>query len=101
MLDRKKSFFKSKINTKKSISEKVIEKNDEVDVPYTAKNLFNLDEGFNKSNKINFDEIKDIEYENPYNMDHFNENDNSINMNWTISDLDDINWLRFKDIQNI
>ena len=34
-------------------------------------------------------------------MDDLNENDNSINMNWTISDLDDINWLRFKDIQNI
>ena len=34
-------------------------------------------------------------------MDDFNENDNSINMNWTISDLDDISWLRFKDIQNI
>ena len=34
-------------------------------------------------------------------MDDLNENDNSINMNWTISDLDDIGWLRFKDIQNI
>ena len=52
-------------------------------------------------NKINFDEIKDLEYENPYYMDDLNENDNSINMNWTISDLDDISWLRFKDIQNI
>ena len=50
-------YFKSKTNnvrykntkydTKKSISEKVIEKNDEVDVPYTTKNLFYLDETFN------------------------------------------------------
>ena len=83
------------------MSEKVNEKNAEVDVPYTVKNWVNLDEGFIKSNKINFDEINDLGYDNPYYMDDFNENDNSINMNWTISDLDDINWLRFKDIQNI
>ena len=83
------------------MTEKVNEKNAEVDVPYTYENLVNLDEGFNKSNKINFDEIKDLGYENLYYMDDFNESNNSINMNWTISDLDDINWLRFKDIQNI
>ena len=81
------------------MSEKVNEKNAEFDAPNTAKNLFNLDKMFN--NKINFDEIKDLEYENPYYMDDLKENDNSINMNWTISDLDDISWLRFKDIQNI
>ena len=82
------------------MSEKVYEKYTEFDAPNTVKNLINLDETF-KSNKINFDEIKDLEYENPYYMDDLNENDNSINMNWTISDLDDISWLRFKDIQNI
>jgi len=104
-------YFKSKTNNvrykitnydaNKLMTEKVNEKNAEVDVPYTVKNLVNLDEGFNKSNKINFDEIKDLGYENLYYMDDFNESNNSINMNWTISDLDDINWLRFKDIQNI
>ena len=82
------------------MTEKVNEKNAEFDAPNTVKILVNLEETF-KSNKINFDEIKDLGYENPYYMDDFNENDNSINMNWTISDLDDINWLRFKDIQNI
>ena len=81
------------------MTEKVNEKNAEFDAPDTVKNLVYLDETFN--NKINFDEIKDLEYENPYYMDDLNENINSINMNWTISDLDDINWLRFKDIQNI
>ena len=103
-------YFKTKINNTKHkitnydanklISEKANEKNAEFDAPNTVKNLVNLEETF-KSNKINFDEIKDLGYENPYHMDDFNENDNSINMNWTISDLDDINWLRFKDIQNI
>ena len=84
------------------MSEKVYEKYTEFDAPNTVKNLINLDGTFNiKSNKINFDEIKDLEYENPYYMDDLNENDNSINMNWTISDLDDIGWLRFKNIQNI
>ena len=85
----------------KLMSEKVNEKNAEFYAPDTVKNLVNLDETFIKSNKINFDEIKDLEYENPYYMDDLKENDNSINMNWTISDLDDISWLRFKDIQNI
>ena len=104
-------YFKTKINNTKHkitnydanklISEKANEKNAEFDAPNTVKNLVNLEETFIKSNKINFDEIKDLGYENPYHMDDFNENDNSINMNWTISDLDDINWLRFKDIQNI
>ena len=105
-------YFKSKTNNVRHktnnhdanilMNEKRNEKNAEVDAPYISKNLVNLDEGFNiNSDKINFDEIKDLGYENPYYMDDFNENDNSINMNWTISDLDDINWLRFKDIQKI
>ena len=84
-------YFKSKTNNvrykitnydaNKLMTEKVNEKNAEVDAPYTCKNLINLDEGFIKSNKINFDEIKDLGFENPYYMDDFNENDNSINMN--------------------
>ncbi len=51
--------------------EKVYEKYTEFDAPNTVKNLINLDETF-KSNKINFDEIKDLEYENPYYMDDLN-----------------------------
>ena len=99
-------YFKTKTNNTKHkitnydanklMSEKGNEKNAEFYALDTVKNLVNLDETFN-----NFDEIKDLEYENPYYMDDLNENDNSINMNWTISDLDDISWLRFKDIQNI
>ena len=69
-------------------------------IPNTIKKLVNFDESINNSNEINFDEIRNLDYEKPYYFDDLPEN-NSFNMNWTISDLGDDNWLRFKDIQNI
>ena len=62
------------------------------------KKLLDFNESFNY-NEINFDEIRDLGYEKPYYIDDLDEN-NSSNMNWTIPDLDDLNWLRFKDFQN-
>ena len=84
---------------KKLLAEKTIENKAEIWVPNTFKKLVNFDENFIKCNEINFDEIRDIGYEKPYYVDDIDEND-SFNFNWTISDLGDINWLRFKDIQN-
>ena len=94
---------KHKINinndNKKFLLEKTNENNYEIDVFNENKKFLDFNESFNY-NEINFDEIRDLEYENPYSVDDLDEN-NSNNMNWTISDLDDLNWLRFKDIQNI
>ena len=105
---------KYKINTKndikKLLSEKNNENNAEIGISNTNKKLIDFDESFNiliylihrnyKCDELNFDEIKDLGYEKSFYMDDLNENDSN-NMNWTISDLDDINWLRFKDIKNI
>ena len=77
---------------------KTKENNDEIDVFNDNKKLLDFNESFNY-NEINFDEIRDLGYEKPYYIDDLDEN-NSSNMNWTISDLDDLNWLRFKDFQN-
>jgi hypothetical protein len=93
---------KHKINinndNKKFLLEKTKENNDEIDVFNDNKKLLDFNESFNY-NEINFDEIRDLGYEKPYYIDDLDEN-NSSNMNWTISDLDDLNWLRFKDFQN-
>jgi len=95
---------KHKINinndNKKSPFEKTNENNTEIEIHNTIQKLVNFDESFVKYNEINFDEIRNFDYEKSYYIDDLQEND-SFNMNWTISDLGDENWLRFKDIQNI